>query len=76
MKKFFSDLGLFNYMLLLVVVCICIVGVDIYHHTTYTAPTIEEKQEQYIKDLDEAVKAKHEELKRKGLLVYRGGDKE
>lgn len=75
MRSFFSDLGLFNYMLLLVVLIILIVGIDIITYTN-TNPTIEEIQAQYIKDLDEAVKAKHEELKRKGLLIYKGGDKE
>ena len=72
MKKFFHDLGLFNYILLVMIVLVCLISVDI---ITYTNPTIEEIQEQYIKDLDRAVEAKREELKRKGLLVYKGGDK-
>ena len=73
MKSFFSDLGIFNYSLLLVLLSMCIISVDI---ITYSSPTITpgDIQEQYIMDLDEAVKAKYEELKRKGLLVYRGGD--
>ena len=73
MKSFFSDLGIFNYSLLLVLLSMCIISVDI---ITYSSPTITpgDIQEQYIMDLDEAVKAKYEELKRKGLLIYRGGD--
>ena len=73
MKSFFSDLGLFNYILLVVVLSAIIVGVSIYNSVPHN-PTIEDIQEQYTIDLDEAVKAKYEELKRKGLLVYRGGD--
>ena len=74
MKSFFSDLGLFNYILLVVVLSAIIAGVSIYSSVSHTNPTVEDIQEQYIMDLDEAVKAKYEELKRKGLLVYRGGD--
>ena len=74
MKSFFSDLGLFNYILLVVVLSVIIVGVSIYNSVPHTNPTIEDIQEQYTIDLDEAVKAKYEELKRKGLLIYRGGD--
>lgn len=73
MRSFFSDLGLFNYILLVMILFICIVGVDIVTYTNIN-PTIEDIQEQYIKDLDRAVEVKREELKRKGLLIYRGGD--
>jgi hypothetical protein len=48
--------------------------VDIITHAD-TKPTIEKIQEQYIKDLNKAVEEKREELRRKGLLIYRGGDK-
>ncbi len=66
MKKFFSDLGFFNYILLLMALSVCIINVDIYNNIT---PTIEEIQEQYIKDLDKAVEVKREELRQKGLLL-------
>ena len=66
MKNFFSDLGFFNYILLLMILSVCIINVDIYNNIT---PTIEEIQEQYIKDLDKAVEAKREELRQKGLLL-------
>ncbi len=66
MKNFFSDLGFFDYILLLMILSVCIINVDIYNNIT---PTIEEIQEQYIKDLDKAVEAKHEELRQKGLLL-------
>lgn len=73
MRSFFSDLGLFNYILLVMILFICIVGVDIVTYTNIN-PTIEEIQAQYSKDLDRAVEEKREELRRKGLLIYRGGD--
>ncbi|KKN32278.1 hypothetical protein LCGC14_0815580 [marine sediment metagenome] len=66
MKKFFSDLGFFNYILLLMALSVCIISVGIYNNIT---TTIEEIQEQYIKDLDKAVEAKREELRLKGLLL-------
>jgi len=65
-KKFFSDLGFFNYILLLMALSVCIISVGIYNNIT---TTIEEIQEQYIKDLDKAVEAKREELRLKGLLL-------
>jgi len=72
MKSFFHDLGFFNYVLLLVIICMCLINVDIYNVTH--PPTIKDKQEQYTKDLNKAVEEKREELKRKGLLLYKGGD--
>ena len=75
MKNFLSSLGLLDYIILVMLLSVIIIaGVSIYSSVSHTNPTVEDIQEQYIMDLDEAVKAKYEELKRKGLLVYRGGD--
>lgn len=68
MRSFFSDLGLFNYMLLIVILSVCFIGIDIITYTN-TNPTIEEIQAQYTKDLDKAVEAKRQELRAKGLLL-------
>ncbi len=74
MRSFFSDLGLFNYILLVVVLSVVIVIISMMHIRIHisiinTNPTIEEIQEQYIKDLDRSVEAKRKELRRKGLLL-------
>ncbi len=69
MRSFFTDLGLFNYMLLLIALTTVIINVDIYNNGINTDPTIEEIQAQYIKDLDKAVEDKQQELRAKGLLL-------
>ena len=75
MKNFFFDLGLFNYILLLMVLfvgVVVMVTTPIKIHISIintNTPTIEEIQEQYIKDLDKAVEVKREELRQKGLLL-------